>query len=182
MNDALPAILSPAQARDAFARIAESQLGVREHGGNNCGPEIRKYQKSTWLTPDAWAWCAAFVCWCMEQWLSSPSVLAVLKMSETSASAFRPRTAGAWDLIRWAKDNGLTVVNQNEPARRGDICVFDFGGHGHTGIVAEDSDRGEVATVDGNTNGRGERDSESGDGVWLKHRDREDVKAFIRLV
>lgn len=179
MSEALPAILSPAQARDAFARIAESQVGVREHGGNNCGPEIRKYQKSTWLMPDAWPWCAAFVCWCVEQWLSSPSVLAALKMSAQAAGKFRPRTAGAWDFVNWAKDNGLVLAGENGHARRGDIVVFDFS---HIGIVAEDSDRGEIATIEGNTNGRGDRDSESGDGVWRKHRDRSLVKAFIRLV
>lgn len=178
MSEPLPAILTPAQARDALARIAESQLGVREHGGNNCGPEIRKYQKATWLMPDAWPWCGAFVCWVVQQWLASPSALAALKMSVESAGAFRPRTAGAWDLVRWAKENGLKVVGENEPARRGDIVVFDFS---HVGFVAEDSDRGEIATIEGNTNGRGERDSESGDGVFRKHRDRELVKAFIRL-
>jgi hypothetical protein len=57
--------------------------------------------------------------------------------------------------------------------------VFDFS---HIGIVAEDSERGEITAIEGNTNGKGERDSESGDGVWRKYRARSLVKAFIRLV
>ena len=169
------AILSPEQARDALARIAEKEIGVREIGGNNCGPRIREYQKATWLAPDAWPWCAAFICWIIREWLQSESVRVLVDFQ-------RPKTAGAWDLIRWAKDNGLRVLNWNDPCERGDICVFDFNGHGHVGLVSKSSEHGEVVTVDGNTNGRGERDSESGDGVWRKFRHRSLVKAFIRLV
>jgi len=171
------AILSPEQARDALARIAEAEIGVREEGGNNCGPRIREYQKATWLAPDAWPWCAAYVDWCIMQWLISPSVCHVLKVAD--AALWRPHTAGAFDLINWAKKHNLEVIGENSPCRRGDIVVYDFS---HTGIVAEDSERGEITVYEGNTNGRGERDSESGDGVWRKERARSLVKAFIRLV
>ena len=37
--------------------IAESQVGVREIGGNNRGDQIREYQKATELAPAAWPWC-----------------------------------------------------------------------------------------------------------------------------
>lgn len=175
MSEPVLAILSPAQARNALALIAEREIGTREVGGNNCGARVREYQSATWTEPGAWPWCAAFICWLVREWLKAESVKALVHF-------VRPKTAGAWDLIRWAKDNGLRVLDWNEPCVRGDICVFDFNGHGHVGLVAEDSERGEVATVDGNTNGKGERDSESGDGVWLKYRRRDLVKGFIRLV
>ena len=173
-----PAILSPAQARNALALIAEGELGVRESGGNNCGARIREYQKATWLTPDAWPWCAAFVDWVVAQWLKAPSVLATLSLDSEAAAKWRPQTAGAWDLVNWAKSKDLLVGGENAVARRGDIVVYDFS---HVGIVVEDSERGELTVVEGNTNGRGDRDSESGDGVWKKHRERSLAKAFIRL-
>ena len=172
------AILSPEQARDALARIAEAEIGVREIGGNNCGPRIREYQKATWLAPDAWPWCAAFVDWCILQWVESPSVRATLDKTIGQVAVWRPRTAGAWDLVNWAKEHKLLVAGEDAVARRGDIVVYDFS---HVGIVSEDSQRGELSVIEGNTNGRGERDSESGDGVWKKERDRSLVKKFIRL-
>lgn len=166
------AILSPEQARDALARIAEAEIGVREIGGNNRGPRVREYQGATWTEPGVWPWCAAFVCWIIREWMKSPSVQQIAKFH-------RPRTTGAFDFIRWAKDEGLKVLGENERCRRGDIVVFDFS---HIGLVTADSERGEIESVDGNTNGKGERDSESGDGVWRKYRPRSDAKAFIRLI
>lgn len=181
MSEDLPllAILTPPQARHALALLAEREVGVREEGGNNCGAKIREYQRATWLAPDAWPWCAAFVDWCVMQWLKSPSVCELLKVAEPEQ--WRPKTAGAWDLASWAKKHSLRVAGSSSEARRGDICIFDFSGHGHVGIVAADSERGEVSTIDGNTNGRGERDSATGDGVWLKHRSRDLVRCFVRL-
>ncbi len=49
--------------------IAESQVGVREIGGNNRGDKIREYQTATDLAPGAWPWCAAFTDWCIKEWL-----------------------------------------------------------------------------------------------------------------
>lgn len=173
------AILNAEQARNALALIAEAEVGVREKGGNNRGPRIVQYQAATWLAPGAWPWCAAFIDWCIREWLKAPSVRETLLMTTDKAEKWRPQTAGAWDLVRWAKDTGLVIMGENNHCRRGDLVVFDFS---HCGLVVEDSRRGDIATVEGNTNGRGDRDSESGDGVWLKHRDRSLAKAFIRLV
>ena len=166
------AILSPEQARDALVRIAEKEIGTREIGGNNRGPRVREYQSATWTEPGVWPWCAAFVCWCVREWLAAPSVKAIVHFP-------RPRTTGAFDFIRWAHESALQVLDENNPCRRGDLVIYQFS---HIGIVAEDSERGEFSAVEGNTNGRGERDSSSGDGVWRKFRTRHDVKAFIRLL
>jgi hypothetical protein len=40
----------------------------------------------------------------------------------------------------------------------------------------------EILTVEGNTNGRGERDSGTGDGVWKKKRKPSLTKSYIRLL
>ena len=49
-----PATKSPLEK---LAAIAKSQVGVKEVGGNNNGPEIRKYQAATNLKPASWPWC-----------------------------------------------------------------------------------------------------------------------------
>ena len=173
------AILDAEQARNALALIAEREIGVREKGGNNRGADIVRYQTATWLAPGPWPWCAAFICWCICEWLKAPSVRETLHMTEAAAQKWRPKTAGAWDFVNWAKGAGLKVLGENEPVRRGDLVVYDFS---HIGIVLKDSERGEIETAEGNTNGKGERDSESGDGVWRKFRERSLAKAFIRLI
>jgi hypothetical protein len=62
-------------------------------------------------------------------------------------------------------------------ARPGDIVVFDFS---HVGIVESESGS-HIVTLEGNTNGRGDRDSESGDGVWRKTRSKSIARNFIRI-
>ena len=59
----------------------------------------------------------------------------------------------------------------------GDIVVFDFS---HTGIVVGVGAR-TIDVVEGNTNGRGDRDSETGDGVWLKKRNLSLARAYLRI-
>ncbi len=66
-------------------------------------------------------------------------------------------------------------------ARAGDFVVFDFS---HIGIVAADQKAitGSIHTIEGNTNGKGERDSVAGDGVWKKDRAQQLTKSYLRLL
>jgi hypothetical protein len=59
--------------------------------------------------------------------------------------------------------------------RLGDLIILDVS---HIGIVISDS-ANIVSTVEGNTGANGSRE---GDGVWLKQRDRKDVRCFVRLM
>lgn len=174
-------VLTPSEARKALITIATAEVGVREGGGNNRGPRIVTYQKATWLKPDAWPWCAAFVCWCIQQWLKVEGVTAVVGILPTAVDKWRPQTAGAFDYERWAKEKGLEVVPEGADVLAGDIVIFDFS---HIGIVIKDAPAKfkTLTVVEGNTNGKGERDSTSGDGVWQKERARSLAKVFIRLV
>jgi hypothetical protein len=43
------------------------------------------------------------------------------------------------------------------------------------------SNKSKIKTVEGNTNGRGDRDSDSGDGVWEKQRMPILTKSYIRI-
>ena len=49
--------------------IAEQELGVHETPGPKATARIVEYDKATTLkaTSDEVPWCAAFVCWCLEQ-------------------------------------------------------------------------------------------------------------------
>ena len=161
--------------------IAQSQVGVHEQGGNNTGPQIREYQKATFLQPAAWPWCAAFICWCMREWLVKTTGAAEwLGINNDETIFWRPKTASAFGFIDWAKRSNLYITDEKELAKAGDLVVFDFS---HIGIVIEDQVAGSplIKTVEGNTNGKGERDSATGDGVWLKTRNCNLVKAYIRL-
>lgn len=162
-----------------LAEIALSQVGVKEVGGNNRGAKIRTYQSSTNLSPGAWPWCAAFLCYILEEWLKDPGSVFWLDLKKTSPATWRPKTAAAFGFLKWAQDRPHTTTIYPETAtpKPGDLVIFDFS---HCGIVTG-TKGSRILTVEGNTNGRGTRDSESGDGVWAKSRPASLVRSYIRI-
>jgi hypothetical protein len=167
---------------DVLVSIADAEVGTVESGGNNRGPAILQYQEATWLAPGPWPWCAAFICWAMRAWLREAEVRAALDLrTPADAEAWRPRGAGAFWFTSWARGKGLTVLPESALAKRGDLVVFDFS---HIGIVRiDETATGRfIETIEGNTNGRGDRDSTSGDGVWRKTRHRSLTQHYIRLL
>lgn len=164
---------------DRLIAIASAEVGVREIGGNNRGDRIREYQSATDLPPGAWPWCAAFTSWCIREWLKDKDVVAWLNLQRRTPEDWRPKTALAYGYTTWARQrpNTTRILTERAPAMPGDIVTFDFS---HVGFVVSES-RGSIQTIEGNTNGRGDRDSESGDGVWLKVRKKTLVKDLIRI-
>jgi len=162
-----------------IASIAAREVGVREQGGNNRGPRIREYQGATWLRPGAWPWCAAFVDWVIREWLKEEDARKWLNLSVEAAADFRPQTAGAWDLVNWARRQRgrVSILTEEAKAQPGDIIVFDFS---HVGIVEADAGA-TIRTIEGNTNDAGARDSENGDGVWRKTRARSLARNLLRI-
>ena len=160
--------------------IALAEVGVREEGGNNCGPRIREYQAATWLELGPWAWCAAFLDWCIREWLKIKEVVEFLGIKDVEE--WRPKTAGAFDYINWARKHGVKILPRTEKGKAGDIVVLDFNGQGHIVLAIKDQDDGLFQTVEGNTNIKGERESEKGDGVWKKTRGTAPIKAIIRFI
>lgn len=160
-----------------LVEIAESQIGVKEIGGNNQGPMVRQYQNSTWLAPGAWPWCAAFTSWCLKEWLNTDEGAEYAKQHPQFR---RCRDASAFGWIKWAQECGIYVTDEKELAMPGDFVVYDFS---HIGIVKERPNMAPdvIDVVEGNTNGKGMRDSKSGDGVWLKRRQTHLVRAYLRL-
>ena len=149
---------------NALATVAEAQIGQRETG-NNGGVAVRKYQGATWLEQGAWPWCAAFVCWCYREALKAA----------VDPGYKRPRTAGAWDFERWAREQGAELIKPASKAKRGDIIIFTFS---HIGIVVKDQRGSVIHTVEGNTNGAGSRD---GDGVYAKKRAGGLARSLVRF-
>lgn len=164
---------------DKLVSIAMSQVGVREIGGNNCGPKVREYQAATELPPGRWPWCAAFVDWCLREWLKDASTQTWLNLKTTSYNRWLPKTAAAFGFLKWAKNRAETtkILSSKDRPKPGDIVVYDFS---HVGIVT-DALANSIEAVEGNTNGRGDRDSTSGDGVWLKSRRKSLIQAFVRI-
>lgn len=165
---------------ELLAQIAEAEArrGVREVGGNNRGPDVVAYQRATWLTPGAWAWCAAFVCWCVFQAIKFHGGMPWK----------RPETAGAWDFENWARGRYDPAVAKawavldprtNAP-KRGDIVTFTWS---HIGIVTF-FDGNTVFTVEGNTGSTktGTSDNASGDGTFAKKHPRSALRRIIRYI
>jgi hypothetical protein len=175
-------MIDKSKAIKLLVDIANSQVGCKEEGGNNKGPHIVKYQQATWLKPDAWPWCAAFICWCIREWVKNTDVKEYMKLTDEKIKTWRPRTAGAFDFANtWAKTNKYKILDETAIAKAGDIVIFDFS---HIGLVVEDqaTATSNIVCVEGNTNGKGERDSVSGDGVWRKTREPKLVKQYIRFI
>jgi hypothetical protein len=175
-------MITQAQAIKKLVDIATSQVGIRELGGNNKGPDIVKYQQATWLAPSAWPWCAAFICWIIREWVKDPDIKEYMKLTDDKIKTWRPRTAGAFDFANtWAKQNKYKILDEKSLAKAGDLVIFDFS---HIGIVIKDQKQTEnyITAIEGNTNGKGDRDSVSGDGVWLKERKTNLVKHYIRFI
>lgn len=88
--------------------LAESQIGQREKVGHEDNPRILEYLRCTRLDEqalsDETAWCAAFVCWCLEK-----------------SQHKNPRNALARRLLKY----GTEVASSD--ARFGDILVFSRG-------------------------------------------------------
>lgn len=171
---------------ETLAKVAESQLGRCEVGaceveGNNAGPQIREYQKATWLPPGAWAWCAAFVCWCILQ--------AIRAYGLTPKGWTRPRTAGAYDLENWADGKHPHGANagwrsfstKETKPRRGDVVTFTWS---HVGIVVGyDKESQKLTTVEGNASAANQRDGKTaGEGVVRKTPHLTQIRRILRYV
>src|SRR5512133_2064763 len=123
------------EALQKLVDLARAEVGTREVGGNNCGPDIKKYQRATWLAIGPWPWCAAFICWLLREWLKDPAALLALNKSISAADAWRCKSAGAFQFEDWAKSRELQILPETAKALAGDLVIFDFS---HIGIVVKD--------------------------------------------
>lgn len=128
--------------------IAQREVGVHEHGGNNCGQRVEEYLAAVGLGAGN-PWCAAFVAWCMQR---------------ASVQGW-PATGDTWALEDWARAHDCLTPH---PAA-GDVFLL-LGSDGrpmHTGLVASVTSSTAIATIEGNTGMASDTD---GDGVARKSR------------
>jgi hypothetical protein len=155
-----------------LVKIARGQIGTEEDENHqNKGSSIEKYQACTGMSGQGWPWCAAFVDWCVQQFVN-----------ETGTNITHvPRTTAAFGLITWGNDNHYQVFNppaspKDIKAMPGDIVVYEFS---HTGIVSRAGDpKYSFYAIEGNTNPGGGRD---GYEVAERGRNYSSVRKFIRL-
>lgn len=146
------------------AELAEAKLGIREVGGNNRGPEVKKFLAECGL-PQGNPWCDAYQSY--EEHAVAGRRLPI--ESASVAATYAAAVKLSWTVSR---------------PRRGDLVLYDFDGDGqandHIGIVVRvihlPSTRGRLAgsyilrTVEGNTSSGTAGSQGDGDGVFLRTR------------
>ena len=160
--------------RQLIVSIAKAEVGVREEPkDSNRGKRVQEYQAATWLDGTGWPWCAAFVDWVLRD---------AIKLSGKEVKWKRPKTAGAWDLLNWAKEDsggeaaGIVVYHgEDVPVKAGDILVYKFS---HCGIAVANEQNGWVLAVEGNTDSTGGRE---GGGVHFQRRQTGKIRGMIRI-
>lgn len=156
-QDALPVSSGSALLTAALA-YAITQVGVREIGGANRGPNVERYLASLGI-PAGNPWCMAFAYCCYDE---------SVRPGQSNPLVKTGKVVKHWEL---APDRvKLPAVEAFENTRRiakGAIFCIDHGNEkGHCGLVVDVW--GDVLkTVEGNTNRKGSRE---GDGVYLKDR------------
>jgi hypothetical protein len=126
--------------RDKVVAIARSRIGNTYETSNNQGPGIRDFWSATSF-PGGYgrAWCAAFVCWCVQQ-------------TGVFSDSTRPKDAGVSNFESWARGAQPTVsiIANPRTINAGDIVTFKTSSH--IGIATTTSDpNGSFLSVDGNT-------------------------------
>lgn len=117
-------LVTPAHA-ESVVEVARSQLGKGEIGGNNRGPEVKKYTRGQEVP-----WCAAFVSWVL--------------LHSRSAGKSRGYILAARSYWQIYSDKRCQFPSA------GDIIVFSRGTHyGHVGIV-EKVRGNSITTIEGN--------------------------------
>lgn len=114
-------------------RVAAVEIGVHESPAHsNSGEMVRQFQAATFLGGSGWPWCVAFVQWCFAH----------------ARVPFPYRSAGAWDLNRWARQVGWA----HSTPLPGDVAIWGPGcgmSQGH-GSIVEKVIGGQIHSIDGN--------------------------------
>lgn len=133
--------------------IYTSQIGVRELTGKNDGKEVEMYLRTVGLGP-GYAWCAAFVKWCM------------LKAGIKGAERINGMALSCENKSNMVYKDGKKI----KTPRAGDVGTLYYASLkriGHTFFFDKDINGTVYESVEGNTNQAGSRE---GDGVYRKKR------------
>lgn len=137
--------------RQCVKELYDSQVGVRETGGSNRGPQVEMYLESVDLGP-GYAWCAAFVSWVYQ----NTGIQTPLNGWVPSYALERKRIYQRGKFSKSKPQQGDVFL----------ICITKLNRPAHIGFVDQWGDKW-IVTVEGNTNDNGSRE---GDGVYRKRR------------
>ena len=171
--------MSTISLRRRFIEIARRDVGTVETSRNH-GPAIAKFWPATSYSigyAERQPYCAAAMCYWLQEWLKDADVLAALKMTPIQAERWRCKSPAAFGWTTWAREKGLLVMDDSmdHTLHSADIMVFDMS---HIGLVFDDYGN-RVKTIEANTGAAGGRD---GEGIYGKDRPREIARNFIRLM
>ena len=126
--------------REKVIAIAKSRIGNTYTTSPNRGPGISELWAATSF-PNGYgnAWCAAFVCWCVQQ-------------TGIFSDSTRPKDASVSNFESWALrlNPTVSVIANPRTINAGDLVTFKT--RSHIGIAATGSDlNGSFSCVDGNT-------------------------------
>ena len=129
--------------------IARGYVGVREVGGNNCGPQVEAWLRRVGLGPGL-PWCMAFAWCCVDD---------AFKRLELP-NPIRP-TGGVVKM--WLRLPGSCKLTAPIPGCWAFHQSDENPAQGHVGFIDELAPNGGAFTLEGNTNVEGSR---TGGGVW----------------
>lgn len=150
-----------APRKQTIEEIYLSQIGVREATGKNDGAEVEMYLRAVGLGK-GYAWCSAFVAWCLNE-------------------VEIPHKVNAWSPT--AENKSYFIYRDKnivkEP-RSGDVFTIWYASLkriGHAGFYHKNQNDKIIVTVEGNTNDAGSRE---GDGVYKKYRSLNTIHSISR--
>ena len=129
-------------SKEKVITFAKSEIGTVENPANS---NRTKYGAAYGMNGQPW--CVMFLWYCFQQG------------GEDSAFFGGAKTASCGVLLRWYKEQGLTVPVAE--AQAGDILILNFSGTQdteHCGLV-ESVENGVLHTIEGNTSGNGSQDN-----------------------
>lgn len=151
----------------------------------NQAPWIKKLWKSTTYQSgyeERQPYCAAGVCYCIQQWLLDKDILKAFGFDEKQAEKWRPKYASVYrapngnNILDWATSNGCEILDKNANFHTGDLIIYTYS---HIEFYVYDSTNNNIICIGYNTDSGGSRD---GDGCFEKERTRKSIKCAIRLL
>lgn len=118
----------------AASALLQAKIGLKEKGGENCGPPLDKYWGPGVCGP-VYPWAGMFATWVMR-----------------SGGSSIPKYAYVGDIVSWGQENGKAFrASSGYRAEAGDVFVLE--GNTHAGIIVGGSQK-RFKTVEGNRNDR----------------------------
>lgn len=159
--------------RDLLVDKALSQVGTTEEPGgkNRIKYNTEFYGRAVYdgdKQGHKYPWCCTFIAWCFNEIGYKWPVV-----------DFRMGWASVPSLYEWAKNRNMLTENP----KPGDLIIYAWdGGIKHIGLYLKtDPKTGKVEAVEGNTSFDNEGSQDNGDGVAIKHRNKNIIKAYVNV-